>query len=140
VSRGDPKRVFSRSTDESPQPEGQGPLLFWPHARIVLQLGIGGGQDLDPDGAIQPRVTGFVDLSEAARTERREDVVWAEAETGSGGNSYLAFSLRSSAARQRFRAGQSRRLVRAEPSSQIGVFRLRLFQHRDVGVGVLPKT
>ena len=39
-------------------------------------------QDLDRDGAIQPRVAGFVDLAHAAGAERREDFIGAEARAG----------------------------------------------------------
>src|SRR5258706_16428966 len=39
-------------------------------------------QDLDRDGAIEPRVPRAVDLAHAARAERREDVVRAEARAG----------------------------------------------------------
>ena len=41
--------------------------------RFALEAGsefeISGGQDLDRDGAVEPRITGFVHLAEAARAE-----------------------------------------------------------------------
>ncbi|HJZ76415.1 MAG TPA: hypothetical protein VKE51_31990 [Vicinamibacterales bacterium] len=47
-----------------------------------FQFGIGRGQDLDGDRAIEARVPRFVDLAEAACAEWREDVVGAEADAG----------------------------------------------------------
>ena len=47
----------------------------------LLQIGIGGdvlGQHLDGDGAVEPRVGGFVDLPHAARAEGGVDLVGAE--------------------------------------------------------------
>jgi hypothetical protein len=44
-----------------------------------LEFGISRRQDLDRNGAIESRVASFVDLAEPARSEWREDVVWAEA-------------------------------------------------------------
>jgi hypothetical protein len=38
-----------------------------------------GGQDLDGDRAIEPRVAGFVHLSHATGTDQRQDLVRAEA-------------------------------------------------------------
>jgi hypothetical protein len=39
-------------------------------------------QDLDGDGAIEPRVTGAIDLAHAARAEGRNDLIGAQAATG----------------------------------------------------------
>ena len=46
-----------------------------------LQLGIGRGKDLDRHRAIEACVARLVDFAEAARTERRKDVIRAEAGT-----------------------------------------------------------
>ena len=49
--------------------------------KAFAELGIGGerlGQDLDRDGAIEPRVAGFVNLSHAASANSRPDFVLAE--------------------------------------------------------------
>ena len=46
-------------------------------------------QDLDRDGAIEPRVAGFVDLAHAASAKRAEDFVWAESGAGGKGHATL---------------------------------------------------
>jgi hypothetical protein len=47
-----------------------------------FQLGIGGRKNLDGDHAVEPRVARLVDLAEAARAQRGDDVVGAEARAG----------------------------------------------------------
>ena len=50
----------------------------------LAELRIGGervGQDLDRDGAVEPRVAGLVHLAHAAGAERRDDLVRAETGT-----------------------------------------------------------
>ena len=47
----------------------------------LLQVRVGGdvlGQDLDGDGAVEPRVGGLVDLAHAAGANRSGDLVGAE--------------------------------------------------------------
>ena len=43
------------------------------------------GENLDGDGAIEPRVAGLVDLAHPARAKRRDDFVRAEPLAGSQG-------------------------------------------------------
>ena len=43
-------------------------------------------QDLDRDGAVEPRVARLVDLAHAAGAERRDDLVGAEARAGLDGH------------------------------------------------------
>ena len=42
-----------------------------------------GGENLDGDGAIEPRVSGFVDFAHTAGAQRRNDLIGTE--SGSGG-------------------------------------------------------
>ena len=53
------------------------------------EQGIGGergGEDLDGDGPVEPRVAGSIDLAHAARADRRDDLVRAEACTSGQGH------------------------------------------------------
>ena len=62
----------------------------------LAQLRVGGervGQDLDGDGAIEPRVTRAVDLAHPARAERRDDLVRAEPRTRGDSHGAAGLSL-----------------------------------------------
>ena len=54
-------------------------LLEAPQAVRVLR--VRGGQDLDRDVALQPRVAGAIDLAHPARADRAEDLVRPETGT-----------------------------------------------------------
>ena len=51
----------------------------------VAQLRVGGerrGEDLDGDGAIEPRIAGAIHLAHAARAEQGDDLIGAEVHAG----------------------------------------------------------
>ena len=59
-------------------------LALEPRAAIGI-AGEDGGQDLDGDVALEPRVARPVDLAHAARADRRDDLVRAESGAGRHG-------------------------------------------------------
>ena len=58
-------------------------------SRRVRAIGQVRGQDFDRDGAVQPRVAGFIDLAHAARADRGEDLVGAHRFPGENSHAEL---------------------------------------------------
>ena len=79
------------STDVRVGQLGDGPRFTVEPFAELRTGGECGRQDLDGDGAIEPRVTGFEHLAHATGADRREDLVGAEA--WAGGRAKLTWNI-----------------------------------------------